>query len=211
MLFYSILFNKQYNKSMKNKKDYRFINFLIAIAFIIIPYLTVWLLFGEINLLSFDWIWSKGDYFGEPINIDGNLYKTVRTYSFIDWKLLLIVLIYFLVVNFSIIILSWKKILRFDIIPFNLSLSLSFIALITTKAIDYSRKDYLIMVRILIVIVVLLTVFYFSNFITNKILIKLPERAYEYAGQIKEEIRDSNNKTFEKKNKDEDKYIEIKD
>lgn len=188
-----IFFNK--NTSIMTSKV---VIFLFLFILVFVPYLILFLLVGEINLLKMNWLkFATNDY-----NYVFNL-----NILYIILGIMALSILFFIIFKFLF------KIVDLDIIPFIFLTHSICIATIVTGLIPYNTSNfpYIIIARFIIVIFSSLIIFFIVNYITNIIMFN-SVNSYNYYSKFKKDNLDQKEivNSIEKfKDKNEKDYIEI--
>lgn len=192
-----------------NYKTPSIIIFLYSFCIILIPYLVIWLLLGDINLLNLNWILPAGIRLGE---------KLINTKLVLNYNIffVLIGILLFTVVVFIFIKFVFKK-ANFDLIAFCFMFNAMGWSTIISGLLPFyeSAQTYIIISRFIIVIVSTLIVFFISNKLSSYFLFKYDDInriAVDYkVEQTKlDEIKKEYSEIKQKKNEEQQKtFIEI--
>lgn len=149
-----------------NYKTTSIIIFLYSFFIILIPYLLIWLLIGDINLLKLNWILPVGIKFSEAI---------VNTKLVLNYNIFFILLgiLLFTIVVFVFLKFIFKK-ANFDLIAFCFMFNAMGWSTIISGLLPFyeSAQTYIIISRFLIVIVLTLIVFFISTKLSSYFLFK---------------------------------------
>lgn len=185
--------------SVKNYVSKKHLVIIFCLSFIWIPYLIVWLLFGEFNLLKLNWF---------KVSTESNDYVFNLNIFYIFLGIICFSLLLF------IIFFNAFKLLKLNSMPFIIMSHAIGVSAIVTGLIPYNDGNftYIIISRFLIVISIALLFFFLTNFIINKIMLS-SRNQYDIYREYKEEELESKkiNNDIDNliKDKDEKDYIEI--
>lgn len=227
--------------------------FLSVLVLVFIPFLIVWLLSGEFNLLNNDWLIAKNTsvwhgvveqskidylantygkfYFGgvEALKLKlteaataGGQWSIDSSFTFFN-PVILAPLLCLLAWSFAYpIIFNATKVSGIDVLPFSFGIGSFMTILILTGLMDQWGQNLMAVywiVRILIAIVGMATIFILSNYFVNQYIANSNYAADFYFGYktidkenalAKEELKE--NLDIFKKHKDEDEsYVEVKE
>ncbi|MEG1821135.1 MAG: hypothetical protein RR201_02735 [Malacoplasma sp.] len=189
-----------------NYKTPSIVIFSYSFFIIIVPYLIIWLLLGDVNLLKLDWIVPVGIKISETA-INSKL--ILNYYIFLT----LIAVFIFSIIIFILIKFVFKK-ASFDLIPFCIMFNAMGISTVLSGLIPFyeDTKTYIIISRFIIVIVATLLSFFIFTKLSTYLLFKYEDInriAVDYKvdevklEQIKKEYNDiktkqnkENNETF---------------
>lgn len=175
--------------------------FIFVFVLIFIPYLIIWLLLGEMNLLKNDWLIAKNsiiwhgyvttknfnwllDNFSKYCSYDLNAELTqflnvdkqgsiISSYVFFNWNIVIIVSSLILW-SFIFVFIFYKIKLNFlDVLPFSLSCSFGCSVFIITGILQHFSTTFVyFLVRLIITLLILSIVFFITNFFLNLFLVK---------------------------------------
>ncbi|XQP55096.1 MAG: hypothetical protein ACOQNV_03105 [Mycoplasmoidaceae bacterium] len=222
--------------------------FLSVLVLVFVPFLIVWLLSGEFNLLNNDWLIAKNTSVWHGVIQANQIQHLVERYSkYTTWDLqsflsshvgeswsidssftffnplILAPLLCLLAWSFAYpIIFNATKVSGIDVLPFSFGIGSFMIILILTGLMDQWGQNLLPVywiVRTLIALVGMATVFILSNYFVNQYIANSNYAADFYFGYktidkenalAKEELKE--NLGIFKKQKDEDEsYVEVKE
>ncbi len=186
-----------YNNS-SNVFTSKIVLFLFLFILVFIPYLIVFLLVGEINLLKLNWI---------KIATENNSYIFNMNILYIIIGIIGLSILSFLIFKFLF------KLVNYDAIPFIFMTHVICITTIVSGLIPYTTSNfvYIIIARFFIVIVSSLIIFFITNYITN-IIMANSSNAYDYYKKFKEENlkqKEFNDVIKHLKDDNEKDYVEI--
>lgn len=170
----------------------------LSLLLVFIPFIIIWVLVGEFNVLKNNWI----------IPFKGNNQFMFNPMIFVPMFIVLVLSIG------VIVILYYCKLVNFDTLPFITMFNAMGFSTILSGLIPYNQNilTYIVISRFLIVIVVSLITFFIFNKITNSYLMDSSNSYLLYREFKKEIIEDSierkKMKDFIGKNK-EDNFIEV--
>ncbi|QZX48821.1 MPN565 family protein [Mycoplasma sp. E35C] len=178
-----------YFKSSQYKKTKPWIITLFLLFFVIGYYVIIWVLFGEFNVLKFNWVLGEGVIFNKDMMVNERNFNPL-IFAFIIPPLL----VYFLLILF--IKYTFKQ-TGYDLIPLTYSLSVAMITTILSGLFDFSNTGLIIFARIILVLTVFFISFFILVYLTNKILISFDfKNDYVYVNDL---LTENNQKTERKK------------
>ena len=184
--------------------------FLLS-AFVFISYLIVWLLIGEIDLLKKQWFITPFVYQENDVWVTRKIYfNPIIAYIWIG--LILFWISFFIIFKWILHKINW------DMFPFIFMTNMMGIALFYTGFIPYTASNsiWIIIARFIIIGVIGLASFLFTNFFVTSYLLKSGDASYIYE-EIKSEykqlkkIKDENEQFLNSKNKKDESYIDIEE
>lgn len=190
--------NKFVQENYVNVTTSKLTTFLFLFFFIFVPYLLVFLLLGEVNLLKLNWL---------KIATENSSYIFNLNIMYIMFGIIAASILLFIIFKYL-----FKKV-NLDLIPFICITHTICITTITSGLIPYNQSNfvYIIIARFVLVIVLALIIFFISNSISNFFMLKSPS-SYDYYQKFIEEEKKQKEivKSADKfKNKDEKDYIEV--